>query len=182
MSKIGKQPINIPSNVNIEFSENIIKVKGPQGELSLKIPPVIGIQKKDNQLIISLKSGDNIKDNVAIWGTTRSLINNMIKGAVNKFEKKLELEGVGYKAQLQGRDLVLNLGYTHPINFKCPEGIEFKVEKNIITVSGINKELVGRVAAEIRALRKPEPYKGKGIRYVGEIIRRKSGKKAITTA
>ena len=136
--------------------------------------------KQDN--IINLVSAGNNKNKNALWGTTRSIIFNMITGVSQGYEKKLEIEGVGYKAQLQGDNLILNVGFSHPVEFKAPAGIDFKVEKNVISVLGIDKTLVGEVAAKIRKIKKPEPYKGKGIHYRGEVIRRKAGKKASASA
>ncbi|MBU2564264.1 50S ribosomal protein L6 [Patescibacteria group bacterium] len=172
MSRIGKQPIIIPDNIDVKINDNLILVKGPRGELQETIHPDVSVEIKDKEII--LKNNNNS----AIWGTMRSLIFNLIKGVSDGFEKKLIYEGVGYKAILQGKKLVLSLGYSHPIEIEAPHGIEFKIEKNTITISGINKQLVGQVAADIRSKRKPEPYKGKGIRYENEIIRRKTGKKA----
>ena len=177
MSRIGKQPIQIPEGVDVKVDSNLVLVKGPKGELSQKLVPDIEIKINDKEILVELKKGKN----TAIWGTYRSLLANMIKGVNEGFEKKLIFEGVGYRASVDNKKLILNLGYSHPIEMDAPEGIEFKVEKNTITVSGIDKQLVGEVAANIRAKRKPEPYKGKGIRYEGEIIRRKLGKKAVGT-
>lgn len=174
MSRIGKQPISIPDNVEVKIDGDFLIIKGPKGELSQKIHSDIDIEIKDKKILIKLKSNKNS----AIWGTFRALIANMIEGTVKGFEKKLIFEGVGYRASVSNNKLVLNLGYSHPIEVEAPEGIELKVEKNTITISGSDKELVGQVAANIRAKRKPEPYKGKGIRYEDEIIRRKAGKKA----
>ena len=182
MSKIGKKPIQISDKVDVKISGNLISVKGPKGEFNKDVPDFLAIDLKDNLLTLSLKKDDkNIeKKKRAIWGLYRALVSNMIKGATEDFEKNLEFQGVGYKANIKGRDLELSLGYSHLITVKAPEGITFKVDKNVIKVAGSSKELVGRVAAEIRSKRKPEPYKGSGIRYQGEVIRRKAGKKAIT--
>jgi len=179
MSRIGKQPITIPENVEVKIEGDLVIVKGPKGELKQQIRPEIKVEIKDKEII--LKPVKFHKGTPALWGTYRSHLANMIEGVTKGFEKKLEIEGTGYRAELEDKDLVLNLGYSHPIKMKAPEGIEFKVEKNIIAVTGIDKQLVGQVAAEIRSKRKPEPYKGKGIRYQGEIIRRKAGKKAVGT-
>jgi len=177
MSRIGKQPIKILDNIDVKIDNNFVIVKGPKGELKEKIHKDVFVQIKDKEILTSLKNNKN----TAIWGTMRSLIANMIDGVINGVEKKLVYEGVGYRINLEGEKLVMHLGYSHVIEIEAPKGIEFKVEKNTITVSGIDKQLVGQVAANIRAKRKPEPYKGKGIRYDGEIIRRKAGKKAVTT-
>lgn len=178
MSRIGKQPVNIPNNVEIKIDGNLLIAKGPKGELRQKLVSDIKIEIKDNNLLIKL-----IKDakNKAIWGTFRALTANMIKGVSEGFEKKLLFEGVGYRASTEGKKLILNLGYSHPIEIEAPAGIEFKVEKNTIIISGTDKQLVGEVAANIRNQRKPEPYKGKGIRYENETIRRKAGKKTVAT-
>jgi len=179
MSRIGKKPIKIPEGVEVKIEGDLIVVKGPKGELKNQIRPEIKIEAKDRQIEFKPKIFN--KGMPALWGTYRSLIFNMMEGVTKGFEKIMEIEGVGYRAILEGKDLVLNLGYSHPLKIKAPQGIEFKVEKNIITISGIDKQSVGQVAAEIRSARKPEPYKGKGIRYLGEIIRRKAGKKVVTT-
>jgi len=180
MSRIGKKPIDIPDDIEIKIDGNLIMIKGPKGELIRKIHPAIKIEKKDNKLIFSIVK--EIKKASALWGLFRVLVANMIQGVKYGFEKKLEIEGIGYKAQTKDNKLILELGFSHPVEILAPNGIQFKVEKNIITVSGIDKELVGRIAAIIRSKRKPEPYKGKGIRYQNEVIRRKAGKKALTTA
>jgi large subunit ribosomal protein L6 len=177
MSKIGKQPVEILSGVDVKIDGNLISVKGPKGELAREFAREIGFETKENQIIVSVVRQN--KKSSALWGLSRMLLVNMIKGVKDGFEKKLEIEGVGYKALPQGNDLTLNLGYSHPIIFKAPEGIQLKVDKNVIIISGISKELVGQTAANIRKLRKPEPYKGKGIRYQGEVIKRKAGKKAV---
>ncbi len=179
MSKIGKKPIEIPQDVTVTVETPMVKIKGPKGELSFKISREIEAKLNGKQLLI-LPVGKS-KKVPALWGTTRAIIANMITGVEKGFEKKLEIEGVGFKAQIQGDDLVLSLGFSHPVIFKPPENIKVSVEKNIITVNGISLEMVGQVAANIRALKKPEPYKGKGIHYVGEIIRRKAGKKVAGT-
>ncbi|MDF1497813.1 MAG: 50S ribosomal protein L6 [Patescibacteria group bacterium] len=176
MSKIGKKPIEIPSGVTVSIGDNNeVIVKGSKGELKDKFDRKISIEIKDNIIEISPK-GDKAKANV-LWGLSRTLVANMIEGVQKGFEKKLEIQGVGYKVITKGKDLELSLGFSHLVPFKAPEGIEFNVEKNIITVSGIDKQLVGQVAADIRSKKKPEPYKGKGIRYIGEHIIRKAGKK-----
>lgn len=175
MSKIGKKLIEIPNGVAISLEANSIAVKGPKGELAYKIPRELQLSLFGNTLLVVpiIKS----KRTPALWGTLRAVIFNMVIGVTAGFEKKLEIEGVGFKAQMQGSDLSLNLGYSHPVIFNTPEGIKIDVVKNTITISGFSKELVGQTAANIRSLKKPEPYKGKGIRYAGEIIKRKAGKK-----
>lgn len=180
MSRIGKKPIQIPQGVTVQIVENKITVKGPKGQLEQVISPQIKAEISGNQIIFSV--GGDLKIVSALWGLSRALVNNMIKGVTEGFDKKLEIEGVGYKAAVSGNDLVLNIGFSHPVTIKTPSGINLKVEKNIIIVSGIDKYLVGQVAADIRAKKKPEPYKGKGIHYLGEVIRRKAGKKAAVAA
>lgn len=175
MSRVGKKPIIIPEGVEVKIEEGIYIVKGPKGELKQKIHPRINIVQEDSILKVNI---DSTKDKFgrSLWGSFRSLINNMIIGVTEGFEKKLELKGVGYKVSLSGNKLILNVGYSHPTEYNLSEGITAQVDKNIITISGIDKQLVGEAAAQIRSIRKPEPYKGKGIRYVDEIIRRKVGK------
>jgi len=179
MSKIGKKPIEIPQDVTVTVEAPMVKIKGSKGELSFKVSREIEVKLDGKQLLI-LPVGKS-KKVPALWGTTRAIIANMVAGVEKGFEKKLEIEGVGFKAQIQGNDLILNLGFSHPVIFKPPENVKISVEKNIIMVSGISLEVVGQVAANIRALKKPEPYKGKGIHYVGEVIRRKAGKKVAGT-
>jgi large subunit ribosomal protein L6 len=178
MSRIGKKPIEVPQGVQVTIDGALVSVKGPKGELSMEMNPAIKASMEDN--IITLSVVDESKDSISYWGLTRSLLANMIEGVVNGHEKKLEIEGVGFKVELKGDKLVMALGFSHPVEFQAPEGIKLNVEKNLITVSGFDKYLVGQVAANIRKLKKPEPYKGKGIRYQGEIIRRKAGKKAAS--
>ncbi|MDP2946633.1 MAG: 50S ribosomal protein L6 [Nanoarchaeota archaeon] len=180
MSRIGIQPIVIPDGVEVKIDRDLILIKGKRGELTQKLISEIEIEIKDK--VIILKEPAKTKTSSALWGTFRALIANMVEGVSKGFEKKLIIEGVGYKAVLNGDKLVLNLGYSHPVEIHAPKGIEFKVEKNTIIVSGADKQVVGQIAADIRIQRKPEPYKGKGIRYNNEIIRRKSGKKAVSTA
>jgi len=179
MSRIGKQPIKVPEGVEVKIDGDFIVVKGAKGELKNQVRPEIKVELNDKEII--LKPQKNNNQTQALWGTYRSLIANMIQGVTMGFEKVLEIEGVGYRANLEGKDLVLNLGYSHPIRINAPEGIAFEIEKNTIKVSGADKQLVGQTTAEIREKRKPEPYKGKGIRYRGEIVRRKAGKKAVGT-
>lgn len=179
MSRVGKLPIKIPSGVTVDINGQEISVKGVKGQLKQLIPADIKAEILENQIVFSVVGQS--KNTAAFWGLSRALINNMVKGVTEGFEKRLEIEGVGYKAVLQGADLVLNLGFSHPINIKAPQGVIFKVEKNAIIISGIDRQAVGQIAAEIRSKKKPEPYKGKGIRYTGEIVRRKAGKKAATT-
>lgn len=180
MSRIGKQPIIIPNGVAVSISDGRVVIKGPKGEVARNIRPEISVEVKDgNIIVLPVKPG---KKTPAFWGLTRALLAHAVEGVSNGFEKKLEIEGVGYRAQMDGKDLVLSLGFSHPVRVSPPAGIEFKVEKNTVTVSGFAKEAVGETAAHIRALKKPEPYKGKGIRYMGEVVRRKAGKKATAGA
>jgi large subunit ribosomal protein L6 len=180
MSKIGKKPLDIPKGVEIKVDGNLVAVKGPKGELKKNLDNSISLNIADDKLTVGLK--DSAHDKSAVWGLTRALLGNMIKGVSDGFEKNLEFEGVGYKANVKGDELELSLGYSHPIHIKTPAGITFKVEKNVIKISGIDNELIGHIAAEVKSKRPPEPYKGKGIRYAGEVIRRKAGKKAATAA
>ena len=182
MSRIGKQPIDIPNGVDVKIEEQTVTVKGPKGELSGRFRDEINIEKTENQIIVIPRNEISSKESRALWGVTRSLIANMVEGVVEGYEKKLEIEGIGYRAEVQGDTLVLNVGFSHPIQIRGAEDITFSVDKNVITVSGIDKQKVGEFAAQIRSSKPVEPYKGKGIRYVGEIVRRKLGKKAVTAA
>jgi len=176
MSRIGKKPISLPAGVEVNVSRNTVIVRGPRGELRRQIPDGFSIDIKEKEITILPPA--NIKKNTsAFWGTIRQHIGNMIKGVSAGFEKKLEFEGIGYKAEVSGNSLVLSMGFTHPVKLEIPAGIKVDVAKNVITISGADKESVGRFAADIRKIRSPEPYKGTGIRYAGESIRRKAGKK-----
>lgn len=177
MSRVGNQIIVIPEGVELSLVDETVKAKGPKGELSLNLHPAIKVDIKDKEVTVSNLS-TNSKFDSALKGTVVRLINNLIIGVRDGFTKELEIQGVGYKAAAKGKDLQLNVGFSHPVIIEAPEGIEFKVQKNIISVAGLNKQLVGQVAADIRSVRPPEPYKGKGIRYVGEHVRRKAGKAA----
>lgn len=181
MSRIGKKPVKIPNGVTIELKNGMISVKGPKGELNDRINPDVNIVLKDDNVIIERKS--DAKKVKALHGLWRALVQNMVLGVTQGFSKKLEIIGVGYRAEMKGSKLNLLLGYSHPIIFAPPEGIKIETptQTNII-VSGIHKQLVGLVAAKIRSLRPPEPYKGKGIRYEREMVRRKAGKAAATSA
>jgi|SRR3989344_3159622 len=181
MSRIGKQPIVIPEGVEVKQQDGTVIVKGPKGELSQKLHSNISIEQKDGKVLVLVKNKEE-KSDQALWGLFRRLIFNMVSGVTAGFSKQLEVNGVGYRATVAGKTLNLQLGYSHPVNYKFPEGIEIIVEKNLITVSGADKQVVGQTAAEIRALRKPEPYKGKGIKYIDEVIRRKVGKAAAKGA
>lgn len=180
MSRIGKKLIEIPSTVKVEITGQDLKVSGPKGELKINIHHDIKAEMKDGKVFV-VPNKNLSKKEKGLWGLYRALIFNMIYGVDKGFEKKLEIEGVGYKASVQGDELVLNVGFINPVKLKRPQGVNFLVEKNVITVSGINKETVGQIAAEIREAKKAEPYKGKGIKYQGEKIRRKEGKKVVAT-
>lgn len=177
MSRVGKKPIIIPDGVTVTISDSDIAVKGPKGTLTQSLHSLIKIEEKDNTVKVVVADSTD-KRSPAFWGLYRSLINNMVVGVTEGFSKKLEVNGVGYTANMSGRKLVLKVGYSHPVEFNLPEGINGEVDKNVITITGIDKQLVGEVAANIRKVRKPEPYKGKGIKYVDEVIRRKVGKTA----
>lgn len=177
MSRIGKKLIEIPKGVAITKNGNIVKVKGPKGELENKFVSNITIDVKENEVIVTRPN--DIKQNKALHGLTRALLQNMINGVVNSYSKTLDIVGVGYKAEVKGKDLLLNIGYSHPIYFIPPDGVALQTPTQTqIVISGIDKQLVGLVAAKIRAIRKPEPYKGKGIKYSDEQIQRKAGKTA----
>lgn len=175
MSRIGKKPVKIPDNVDIVANEESINIKGPKGELNHDLSPKVEVNVNDDEVIVERKGND--KEARSIHGLTRSVIENMIIGVVDGYSKELEMVGVGYGAKVKGGDLEVEVGFSHPVVVEAPEKIEFEVEKkNKIIVKGIDKQQVGEIAAQIRAIRKPEPYKGKGIKYVGEHIRRKVGK------
>jgi large subunit ribosomal protein L6 len=177
MSRIGKQPIAVPDGVEITIEPELVKVKGPKGELEERVSRQIGVEQDNGEVRVS-RSTDR-GEHRALHGLTRSLIANMVEGVTNGFEKRLEIQGVGYRAQLQGNKLVLALGYSHPVELNAPAGIDFEVpQPTRIVVRGISKQAVGEVAAIIRKQRPPEPYKGKGIRYEGEYVARKVGKRA----
>ena len=176
MSRIGRMPIAIPAGVTVTIAENNkVTVKGPKGTLERVLPAEMSIKEEDGEIIVTRPS--DLKKMKSLHGLTRTLINNMIVGVTAGYEKKLEINGVGYRAQKQGKKLVLSLGYSHPVEMEDPEGLESTMEgQNVIIVKGIDKEKVGQYAAEIRDKRRPEPYKGKGIKYADEVIRRKVGK------
>lgn len=176
MSRIGRMPIAVPAEVEVKIQGSHVRVKGPKGELEHLFPPGIKITMQDAEIVVQRTADDRFQR--AMHGTTRSVINNMVVGVSRGFWKALEVEGVGYRAELDGAKLVLHVGYSHPVVIEPPEGIAFEVDNRNrqITVRGFDKQLVGEVAANIRKVRPPEPYKGKGIRYAGEIVRRKAGK------
>jgi large subunit ribosomal protein L6 len=177
MSRIGKKGIAIPDKTEISLQETILKVKGPLGELSLEVDPNLNFTVADNMITISPKT-ESLEAN-ALWGTYTSHVTNMVKGVNTPFQKKLFLEGIGYRVEVKGDKMVFALGFSHPVEVPIPDGIKVVVEKNAITISGIDKASVGGFAARIRDLKKPEPYKGKGLRYEGEVIKIKQGKKSV---
>jgi large subunit ribosomal protein L6 len=177
MSRIGRLPIDVPASVDVKVDPGLVTVKGPKGELSQRISSDLSIEREDSQLLV--KRPSNRKDHRALHGLTRSLINNMVMGVTEGYEKRLEIQGVGYRAQLRGNGLELAVGYSHPVRIDAPPGIEFEVPlPTQVIVRGIDKQAVGEIAAQIRKVRPPEPYKGKGIRYAGEQVSRKVGKRA----
>ena len=180
MSRVGKKLIVLPKDVTVNIKDGRVEVKGPKGELSLQLP--VGIKLTVGGKNIKVETDSASRGERVLWGTVRALVANMITGVADGYERKLEIEGIGFKAQLKGNDLVLNLGFSHPVEYKAPAGVSFKLEKNVISVLGIDKAAVGEAAANIRKLKKPEPYKGKGIRYQGEEVRRKAGKKVTAGA
>ncbi len=181
MSKIGKQPIKIPAGITVTIEGKEIKIKGQKGELSVPVLSGVHSVMENNEIIFSIK--DSSKQHRSNWGTQRALVQNAVSGLVKDFEKILVLEGVGYRVTKEGDNLSLALGFSHPIKYAAPKGIVFEVEKNsILKIKGSDRSLVGQVAAELRAMKKPEPYKGKGFHYSDEVVRRKAGKKAATTA
>ncbi|NIA01763.1 MAG: 50S ribosomal protein L6 [Nitrospirae bacterium] len=183
MSRIGKQPVEVPTGVTVEINGTLVTIKGSKGELNKDFHPNMKIELKENQIIVTRP--DDQKENKALHGLTRSLLANMVEGVTKGFEKQLELVGVGYRAQASGNKITLNLGFSHPIEYTAPQGIEFiidKEKKNIIQVKGIDKQVVGEAAAKVRSYKKPEPYKGKGIKYIDEYIARKAGKTAASAS
>ncbi|HNB21675.1 MAG TPA: 50S ribosomal protein L6 [Candidatus Melainabacteria bacterium] len=177
MSRIGKAPITVPKGVTVDLKGNDVKVKGPKGELTRTLRPEIEIKMEEDKLVLTKKNDDRLSR--SLHGLSRTLVANMVKGVSEGFEKTLEMTGVGYRAQMEGKKLVMALGYSHPIEIDPPKGLEIAVGKgNIITVTGIDKQAVGDLASAIRETRPPEVYKGKGVRYKGEVIRRKAGKAA----
>jgi len=178
MSRLGKKPIVIPSGVKVKIDAGIINIKGPKGELSLAIHPMVLLTSGTEGLTINVKNAADKKQR-ALWGTFVRLIRNMITGVTTGFERKLQLVGVGFRAQATGEKLTLNIGFSHQVEYKIPVGVKISVEKDIITVASADKQLAGEVAAQIRRIKKPEPYKGVGIRYFGEVVRKKAGKKAV---
>jgi large subunit ribosomal protein L6 len=181
MSRIGKKPIQLPTGVSCVLSGREAKVKGPKGELTVSLPPKVSVVQEGDELTLTVSNPAEARQ-AAFWGLGRSLLAGAVQGVAEGFTKKLEFSGVGFRAAVSGGDLVLNVGFSHPVKFTPPPGIELSVEGNVITASGIDKQMVGETAARIRAVKPVEPYKGKGIKYVGEIVRRKAGKVAKTAA
>ncbi|MBI4090527.1 MAG: 50S ribosomal protein L6 [Candidatus Komeilibacteria bacterium] len=175
MSRIGKKPISIPSGVTVDVAGSVVRVKGPKGTLQHECVSGMRAVVAGQELRIELVD-QNLKEGAALWGLTRALVQNMVRGVTEGFSKQLEINGVGFKAALQGSKLVVHVGFSHPVEYQLPDGIEATVEKNVITIRGIDRQRVGQAAAEIRNIKKPEPYKGKGIKYSDEVIRRKVGK------
>jgi large subunit ribosomal protein L6 len=175
MSRIGKRPITIPAKVQVTIDGTKVVVKGPKGELSRDLPVNVTVAQEGETLQVARK--DESRTSRQLHGLSRTLVANMVEGVSQGFQRRLEIQGVGYRAQVQGRNLILNMGFSHQVQIEPPEGIQFAVENNTnVIVSGYDKEIVGNTAAKIRAVRPPEPYKGKGIRYAGEVVRRKAGK------
>ena len=179
MSKIGKKPLVIPQGVEVDLKETVVQVKGPKGTLDLNLPYGVKVEKNESELVFSILD-DQYKN---LWGLARTLVANMVEGVSNGYEKKLLIIGVGYSAKVEGKTLVLSLGYAHKVNFLIPDRIEIRTEQDpkgntVVFISGISKELVGEVAAKVRSMKKPEPYKGKGIRYFDEFVKIKPGKSA----
>jgi large subunit ribosomal protein L6 len=175
MSRVGKKPITIPEKTDVAYKDRVVVVKGEKGTLTRTLHPAVDLDIKDNTISISIDHED--RKTRALQGLTRSLVSNMVVGVSKGFERVLEIHGIGYRAEMKGKSIVLNLGYSHPIDFQLPDGISATVDKNnVIRLSGIDKEHVGQTAASIRKLRKPEPYKGKGVKYAEEYIQRKAGK------
>src|SRR5687767_13922428 len=177
MSRIGRQPIPVPDGVTVQVEPELVRVKGPKGELSERVGRDLGVEQQNGEIVVTRPSDRG--EHRALHGLTRSLIANMVQGVTEGFEKRLEIQGVGYRAQLKGRNLELALGYSHPVSIEAPAGIEFEVpQPTEVVIRGIDKQLVGEMAARIRKARPPEPYKGKGVRYAGEHVARKVGKRA----
>jgi large subunit ribosomal protein L6 len=175
MSRVGKKIITIPEKTSVDYKDRVIVVKGEKGTLTRTLHSAVDLEIKDNSISVTIEQED--RKNRALQGLTRSLVANMVDGVSKGFERVLEINGIGYRAEMKGKSIVLNLGYSHPIDFPLPDGIDATVDKNnVIRVTGIDKERVGQTAASIRKLRKPEPYKGKGVKYAEEYIQRKAGK------
>lgn len=182
MSRIGQKPIPIPAGVTMTVTGQTLTVRGQKGELTRSLPSLFAVRIEPDQAVVAPETPEAAGQQRARWGLLRALVANIVVGVHEGFAKRLVIEGIGYRAEVQGSDLVLALGFSHPVRVSAPAGIAFSVTKNVVTVSGIDKQTVGQVAASIRALKKPEPYKGKGILYEGEVIQRKAGKKAVAAA
>lgn len=185
MSRIGKKSIVIPASVEVSIQGNTAKVKGPKGELTKEFHPCVRIETKEEEgakIVVLTIEHETDSNERAQWGTARAILQNMVKGVVEPFSEQLEVNGVGFRVQMRGKDLVLNIGFSHEVVFKFLPGVEASVDGNIITIKGADKHLVGETAANIRRLKKPEPYKGKGIKYIKEVVRRKAGKAQKATA
>jgi large subunit ribosomal protein L6 len=178
MSRVGKKPVEVPDKVELKIAGQKITVKGPKGSLDLEFHVEVDVKQEGQEVLVNARK--KTKAAKALWGLTRVLISNMIEGVTKGFEKQLELQGVGYRMAVQGKKLNMALGFSHPVEVEIPDGIEAKIEKNILSISGIDKQKVGQFTAAIRSLKKVEPYKGKGFRYVGEIVKKKAGKKAVS--
>jgi large subunit ribosomal protein L6 len=179
MSRVGKQTIEIPQGVTIEIKDGVVVVKGPKGELKRELNSLVTVNIADNIVTVDVVNKENKKER-SLWGTFAAHIKNMVVGVTDGFKKQLEINGVGYKVAMQGKDLKIEVGFSHPVVYDVAEEVKASVEKNVITLESADKEILGKVAAEIRSIRKPEPYKGKGIKYMDEVIRRKAGKTAKT--
>lgn len=175
MSRVGKKPVSLPNGAKAELKDKQLVVTGPKGSLALPIHSEVSVAVADSVITVDVARKDN-KQEKALWGTFRALVQNLVDGVTKGYEKKLEINGVGFKVQLTGQKLILNLGFSHPIEVQVPAGLAVVVDKNVIAITGIDKQLVGQFAAEVRQLKKPEPYKGKGIKYIDEVILRKAGK------
>ncbi|OIO03457.1 50S ribosomal protein L6 [Candidatus Desantisbacteria bacterium CG_4_10_14_0_8_um_filter_48_22] len=180
MSRLGKRPVDIPGGVKVEVQGSLVKIEGPRGKIERIFSPRMKISKQDNRILVERQSDEKIDK--SLHGLTRRLILNMVTGVIKEFERKLEINGLGYKAQVQSDKLILQIGFTHPVPILIPQGIKITVQENKISVKGVDKETVGQVAGLIRSIKPAEPYKGKGIRYSDEIVRRKAGKAVVKTA
>lgn len=175
MSRVGKKPIVIPSGVTVQKKDNTLTVTGPKGTLNIELHPKVSAIVENNEVVVDVANKENKKEK-ALWGLSRALVQNLVDGVTKGFEKKLEVNGVGFKVAVQGTKLVMALGFSHPVEVEIPKDLQAAVDKNVITITGADKQKVGQFAAEIRELKKPEPYKGKGIKYMDEVILRKAGK------
>ena len=175
MSRIGKKPVVIPPGVKAELKGSSLSVTGPKGTLQIEMHPKVKVVMAENEITVDIADKESKKEK-SLWGLSRALINNLVEGVTKGFEKKLEVNGVGFKVQVTGQKIVMSLGFSHPVEVEIPKDLTVTVDKNVISISGADKQKVGQFAAEIRELKKPEPYKGKGIRYIDEVVRRKAGK------